>query len=163
MHTPIRRIVPGEPRPGHSVFTHIEEVEPFINGLAKIYSVWGYDEPPVLPFCTTAAYDKTSMFPPASGIRVHVIVFPPPPDGSAEPTRDRVSEVEVVRRMEEIPVGLERPRGPGIARGTHRTDTIDIGVVLSGKLGLICTDGQQEILQAGDVFVQSGAMHAWRG
>lgn len=164
MPTPIRRIITGEPTPGVSVFTHIEEVEPFINGLARIYSVWGYDEPPELPFYATSSYEKTSLFPPPSGLRVHVIVFPPPVDSSiVEQVRDRTAEAEVIRRMEEVPAGLERPRGPGIPRGTHRTDTVDIGVVISGKIGLNCTDGREEILQVGDIFVQNGVMHAWRG
>jgi hypothetical protein len=163
MPTPIRRIVTGEPRPGLSVFTHIEEIEPFVNGLARIYSVWGYDEVPKLPFCTTSAYEKTSLFPPPSGIRVHVIVFPPPVGSSTEQTRDRAAEKEVIRRMEEVPVGLKQPRGPGIPRGTHRTDTIDIAVVISGKIALSCTDGREEILQLGDICIQNGATHAWRG
>jgi hypothetical protein len=159
----IRRVVTGEPESGQSRFTHIEDVEPFVNGLARIYSVWGYDEAPQLPICMTSSYDKTSLFPPADGVRVHVITFPPPVDDSSGDTRDRAAELEVVRRMNEVPAGLQRPRGPGIPSGMHRTDTIDIGIVISGTIGLICTDGQEELLQLGDVFVQNGAMHAWRG
>jgi hypothetical protein len=43
----------------------------------------------------------------------------------------------------------------------HRTDTIDYGVLLAGELWLELDDGRQQLLKAGDSFVQNGTRHAW--
>ena len=44
----------------------------------------------------------------------------------------------------------------------HRTDTIDYGVLLKGELWLELDDGREQLLRAGDCFVQNGTRHAWR-
>ena len=46
--------------------------------------------------------------------------------------------------------------------GMHTTDSIDFGIIMSGKIVLELDDGAQEELTAGDVFVQNGTRHAWR-
>ena len=43
----------------------------------------------------------------------------------------------------------------------HRTDTIDYGVLLRGELWLELDDGREQLLTAGDCFVQNGTRHAW--
>ena len=40
-------------------------------------------------------------------------------------------------------------------------DTIDYGVLLAGELWLELDDGRQQLLKAGDSFVQNGTRHAW--
>jgi quercetin dioxygenase-like cupin family protein len=44
----------------------------------------------------------------------------------------------------------------------HRSATIDLLYVLSGRVILELDDGSKTELRAGDVAVQSGTMHAWR-
>jgi uncharacterized cupin superfamily protein len=44
----------------------------------------------------------------------------------------------------------------------HRTDSIEIGVVVSGEVVVEAASGEQVSLRAGDVYVQNGAMHRWR-
>ena len=41
-------------------------------------------------------------------------------------------------------------------------DSVDYGVIISGKIKLELDDGEQVELTAGDVFVQNGTRHAWR-
>jgi len=43
----------------------------------------------------------------------------------------------------------------------HRTDTIDYGVLVRGELWLELDDGREQLLRAGDCFVQNGTRHAW--
>jgi|SRR6202050_503364 len=167
-HLRVRRVITGEPKDRSSEFTHLEEVTPLVNGLARIYSVWGFDSTPTLPFCSREPYVDDSMFPPKGGIRVQVIVFPPPPvDGAAERRGQPVgventSGNQELRRRLRVQ-GFERLKGPDVIPGMHRTDTIDIGVVISGKMSVTCTDRSEVILDVGDVYIQNGAMHAWRG
>ena len=46
--------------------------------------------------------------------------------------------------------------------GMHTTDSVDYGVILSGKITMELDDGQTTELEAGDVWIQNGTRHAWR-
>ena len=50
---------------------------------------------------------------------------------------------------------------PGLEYPMHTTPTLDLGVIVSGKLELILETGST-ILGPGDVIVQRGTAHAWR-
>src|SRR6201985_1128998 len=50
---------------------------------------------------------------------------------------------------------------PGHARFTHRTETLDYAIVLSGEIDLELDSGEVVHLKPGDVVVQRGTMHTW--
>ena len=50
---------------------------------------------------------------------------------------------------------------PGHARFTHRTETMDYAIVLSGEIDLEFDSGEVIHLKSGDVVVQRGTMHTW--
>ena len=50
---------------------------------------------------------------------------------------------------------------PGHARFTHRTETMDYAIVLSGEIDLEFDSGEVVHLKPGDVVVQRGTMHTW--
>lgn len=50
---------------------------------------------------------------------------------------------------------------PGFAYPMHKTETIDFGIVISGKLELVLENGSA-VLGPGDCFVQRGTPHSWR-
>ena len=50
---------------------------------------------------------------------------------------------------------------PGVVSPTHRTQTVDYGIVLEGEVVLVLDDEQERILKAGDVVVQRGTDHRW--
>ncbi len=58
-----------------------------------------------------------------------------------------------VLRMVDIPAGVRSP--------LHRTQSLDYGIVLSGEIDLELDDGHITHLDAGDVVVQRGTIHAW--
>jgi hypothetical protein len=64
---------------------------------------------------------------------------------------------EFGRMMAAQPHGMLRGAG-----GMHRTDTIDIGVVVSGEVTVESEDGSRVTMGPGDVYIQNGAIHAWR-
>jgi mannose-6-phosphate isomerase-like protein (cupin superfamily) len=81
-----------------------------------------------------------------SGVRVAIVVFGPTKD---QPTAGAAA----------VPAELA---GMMDAEGTHRTDTVDVGVVISGSI-LLRVPGQPDVrLRQGDTFVQAGAAHSWR-
>jgi uncharacterized cupin superfamily protein len=50
---------------------------------------------------------------------------------------------------------------PGHARFTHRTETVDYVVVLSGEIDMELENGEVVHLKPGDVVVQRGTLHTW--
>lgn len=56
---------------------------------------------------------------------------------------------------------VEMPPGPPTEAGWHATPTIDIDVVLSGRLGLELPGGVTVELGPGDAVVQRGTNHRW--
>jgi quercetin dioxygenase-like cupin family protein len=50
---------------------------------------------------------------------------------------------------------------PGHARFTHRTETVDYAIVLSGEIDLELDEGEVVHLKPGDVVVQRGTIHTW--
>jgi quercetin dioxygenase-like cupin family protein len=65
---------------------------------------------------------------------------PPPADG-------------VMVRFTEMAPGAESPM--------HRTQTVDVGVVLEGETWLLLDDGSETRVGVGDAVVQRGTNHAW--
>jgi hypothetical protein len=47
------------------------------------------------------------------------------------------------------------------ADGMHETDTVDMGLVVSGEIVLCLPDGSETVLRQGDTLVQNGTRHRW--
>ena len=83
------------------------------------------------------------------------------------PAQIEASEAEPTDR----PVRTPPPAGGAVIRFTemapgaqspmHRTETVDIGVVLEGETWLLLDDGSETRLGVGDAVVQRGTNHAW--
>jgi quercetin dioxygenase-like cupin family protein len=56
-------------------------------------------------------------------------------------------------RFTETPPGSEVP--------LHRTETVDVGVVLEGETWLLLDDGSETLVRTGDAVVQRGTRHGW--
>jgi naringenin degradation protein FdeH len=52
-------------------------------------------------------------------------------------------------------------QAPGAASPMHRTETLDVGVVIEGETWLLLDDGSETRVGVGDAVVQRGTMHAW--
>jgi len=50
---------------------------------------------------------------------------------------------------------------PGAESPMHRTETVDVGVVLEGETWLLLDDGSETRVGPGDAVVQRGTNHAW--
>jgi len=50
---------------------------------------------------------------------------------------------------------------PGAASPMHRTETLDVGVVIDGETWLLLDDGSETRVGPGDAVVQRGTNHAW--
>jgi hypothetical protein len=151
----VRRIVMGEPTPGTSAFTHVEEVEAR-SPASEAYDVWGFDHTPELPWHDPAPYVARSHFPGPGGARV--IALKMGASAGIDPElRERLTERDRELFAAE-PAGMQAVEGPP---GTHSSDTIDIGILVRGEVATIATDGTRQILRPGDVYIQNGAPHTW--
>jgi quercetin dioxygenase-like cupin family protein len=50
---------------------------------------------------------------------------------------------------------------PGGESPMHRTETVDVGIVLEGETWLLLDDGSETRVGPGDSVVQRGTMHQW--
>ncbi len=50
---------------------------------------------------------------------------------------------------------------PGATSPMHRTETLDVGIVLEGETWLLLDDGSETRVGPGDAVVQRGTNHAW--
>mgnify|MGYP001496429989 CR=1 FL=1 len=51
---------------------------------------------------------------------------------------------------------------PGASSPTHRTNSIDYGIIISGTIELELDNNIFKTLAAGDIIVQRGTIHKWR-
>ena len=144
----MRRLVTGIDADGKSVFVHDGPCPQPVSGAGfELGALWASTPDTRLGESgTDAAIGKTSTVPPPGATVFTYVVIPPDAD-AARGHADTVSasadfNVEDDGRM-------------------HRTDTIDYGVLLAGELWLELDDGRQQLLKAGDSFVQNGTRHAW--
>jgi quercetin dioxygenase-like cupin family protein len=75
------------------------------------------------------------------------------PEPTARPVRTPPPANGVTVRFTEMAPGAESPM--------HRTQTVDVGVVLEGETWLLLDDGSQTLVGVGDAVVQRGTNHAW--
>jgi mannose-6-phosphate isomerase-like protein (cupin superfamily) len=142
---------------GHSVF--VEDTRPAtlvasgFPGLANT-PLWADDEVPAAR--TDGARPSTSgdFLPPPGGHRFFVLTIDPEQADAVAPTAAQVAEFESL-----FPGLLATYDGEP---GMHATATIDLGVMLAGRLVLELDDGAERVLEAGDAFVQTGTRHRWR-
>lgn len=131
-----RRVVVGE-RDGRSVIFR-EDAAP-TGPIGNQAFLWRCEEPPAVP--NSGAISQESAEFPASG------------------------GVWVMRW--EVPAGVTLDGGDGPVSfdgdrpGYHKTDSVDVDLVLSGAI-VLELDDEEVFLHAGDVVVVNGNDHAWR-
>jgi quercetin dioxygenase-like cupin family protein len=75
------------------------------------------------------------------------------PEPTDRPVRTPPPANGVMVRFTEMAPGAESPM--------HRTETVDVGVVLEGETWLLLDDGSETRVGPGDAVVQRGTNHAW--
>jgi mannose-6-phosphate isomerase-like protein (cupin superfamily) len=119
--------------------------------------LWEVETPPKSP---AAGGDADEGFPflPGPGV-ARFVRLTVPPDSRVNRQDVEAAEAitaEIRQKIPDLLDVLDPARGPGM----HRTESIDFGVVVSGRVILDLEDGQVE-LGPGDSVVQRGTWHAW--
>lgn len=133
----VRRLTTGIDGRGKSVIVTDEQ----LTGDERALLLWSADEPPRQG--RSEPPRATGWWPPPGGIRISL--------SSRKPDREP-STAEAQKRL-----------WPDIndAAGFHASDSVDIIVVISGRIWLELDDAVEVELAAGDVLVQNGTRHRW--
>jgi quercetin dioxygenase-like cupin family protein len=75
------------------------------------------------------------------------------PEPTDRPVRTPPPANGVTVRFTEMAPGAEAP--------IHRTETVDVGIVLEGETWLLLDDGSETLVRPGDAVVQRGTNHGW--
>ncbi|CUH82190.1 cupin domain-containing protein [Tropicibacter naphthalenivorans] len=158
----VHRVVTGHDASGKAVVLsdgappHVTR-PPHQPGLA-FHELWNTAATPApVDFTESEPTDRhRDTAPPKGGTVIRFVDIPP--EGRDGPEFDRATAKEVFRA-----VGLgenARYTIPGRHPLMHRTESIDYGIVLSGRITLLLDEDAVE-LSPGDVVVQRGTIHAW--
>jgi len=130
----VRRVVTGHNASGKSVVKTDEWVPAASRGIAGIVGceLWSTDQ---MPIDNSAAADAAQR----AGLVKHNNYV-----GTGGGTTFRIDEL-----------------APGNARFTHRTETVDYCIQLSGEVECELESGEVVHLKAGDVFINRGGLHTW--
>jgi hypothetical protein len=147
-----RIVVTGDDSQGVSKVVRDEELKPKPgNGL---FAVWAYNKGPVnLPSGVGDGQEFDTHFPPENGLRVYAAQMRPGGTGF-----DRTGGGQAQADLAE---SMSRGGIEGRSPGFHISDTVDVGVIVSGEMGLELEDGSITSLRQGDVVIQNGTNHAW--
>lgn len=114
-------------------------------------NLWGADEPPGFPN-DGAPQSYAGVFPAAGGYRFLLMCILPGERRSA-------AADGMIDELSRAAGGVDPFAGE--APGMHRSDTVDLGIVLSGRLNLELPGGEVIELSPGDSFIQNGTDHQW--
>jgi hypothetical protein len=145
-------VVTGVDPNGKAVFVSDGEPERLGANLIPpgIGQIWGWESTPDVP--TDGAKPAYSgFFPPPGGLRVVAVTILP----ESAPVDIDPADPEFAGLFTDADWDPESP-------GMHRSNTIDVGVVLDGSIVLKLDDGAETELHPGDWYVMNGTRHAWR-
>lgn len=156
----MKRVVTGFDDKGTSIFVSQDEpATTYENTGIKWTEIWSSYPDDLLPIDPPSGPKREavndSVFPSTGKTIFRVLEFSP---NLIDPST--LNETELAELNSALP-GLAshvEPDNPGM----HTTDSIDYGVILSGKIKMELDDGQTTELSPGDVWIQNGTRHAWR-
>ena len=147
----IRRVVTGFDQEGQAVFTS-DEAAPFMKE-SETLGAWAGDvwEMAEIPPKLSDDGDLTTGggFPDTGSLVFRMLQLPP--EGAL---RENPEEAEEYMGG---PANLESDDF-----GMHRSDTVDLIIVLSGEVWAIMDSGDKTLLKPGDTLIQRGTVHTWR-
>ena len=150
----IQRMITAEGKTG--VVTKVDTID--TASVDFLTNIWGFDKVPSLPITpeqVLGEYKPMGMFGPLGGLRIDLFTLAPETAEGPAP----------LERAASIDMGTPKLVPGKEGDGMHRTDSIDLAVVMDGevKAGYPGDDGQvhELSLKAGDLIVTNGTFHSW--
>ena len=121
-------------------------------------NIWGFDRVPDLPLSpeqVLGEYQKMGIFGPLGGIRADLFTLAP----------ETAEGPAALERAATVDMGTPGMVPGKEGNGMHRTDSIDLAIVLGGEVntGYPGEDGQvhEVTMKTGDMIVTNGTFHSW--
>jgi mannose-6-phosphate isomerase-like protein (cupin superfamily) len=152
----MRRVVTGEDEQGRSAVVHDGEPPHAVFLEASSFgehAVWHVELPPKDVHAGGDPAGDVFQFPPPTGSATFMRAVIPA-------ARTQVDADALVAEARQKMPGLLAVSDHSRGAGMHRTDTIDLLVVVSGEVDLVL-EAETVRLSAGDCIVQRGTWHAW--
>ena len=93
--------------------------------------------------------NRGTVFPPAGGLVFRMVKLPPESALRANP--------EEATAYMGGPIDLDSDD-----YGMHRSDTVDLIIIMSGEVWAGMGNGDETLLKPGDTLIQRGTVHTWR-
>jgi mannose-6-phosphate isomerase-like protein (cupin superfamily) len=156
----IRRIVTTHDAGGKAVVA-FDNIAPQTGGEpelgVKVFNLWVTDSTPAdIAGKADAATRKVGIPPPPSGSIFRIVEFAPTPKADDLDPNFLAKIAGDKTTSHDAKASTKPPRHPGM----HKTRSIDYALVLSGEIDMLLDDSDVH-LEAGDVLVQQGTIHAW--
>ena len=157
----IRRIVTGHDKDGKAVAISNGPL-PLVKELEAIpgtvfHEVWATQgNPPIIDNGADPTDGPLMLPPPANGTRMRFVDIPP--DSEEFLARGAASMNNAFSEIGDASASTVKADSPHPLM--HRTETIDYGIVIAGRLTLVLDDSEVE-LEPGSVVIQRGSNHAW--
>ena len=150
----IKRIITAEGKNGVAIRTDTFDT----TTIDFLTNIWGFDRVPDLPLRpeqVLGEYQKMGIFGPPGGIRVDLFTLAP----------ETAEGPAALERAASIDMGTPGMVPGKEGDGMHRTDSIDLAIVLGGEVntGYPGEDGQvhEVTMKTGDLIVTNGTFHSW--
>lgn len=153
---PFRRIITAHDSEGKAIIMDNPPAPRVIDSGASmplVYELWNMPQIPVaVERNPVEPEEPATLPPPLNGVRARIIDFPP----------DREADEDAVKAHFEAMSGGDAMDEGGDAphHFMHRTQSIDVAIVLQGEIVLIVDKGETLVKQ-GDAIIQVGTNHAW--
>ncbi|MCW2495310.1 cupin domain-containing protein [Jatrophihabitans sp.] len=130
---------------GHVRFVDVvPEIRSVSNGFATSW-LWALDSVPILPEAI-GGQPEGARFPGPGGIKFGLVLLPARSDGDLT-GGDQASAANMTIT--------------DAALGMHATDSLDLEIVISGRVVLELPDGDSRVLGPGESVVLAGVPHRW--
>jgi hypothetical protein len=149
--TQARRVVSGVNQDGKS--TIITDEITTVRAALPAFTcndVWRVSHVPT-SFDDDALGEEFKFNPPAAGIIVRLVTFPPDSEVGESAYDDTIDQL----------MGPEFTAGHEQAVGMHAMATVDIDTIISGEIYCVFETGEETLLRAGDTVINRGTTHAW--
>lgn len=158
--TAVKRIVTGHNAQGEAVVlyrgdvSHVKEI-PQAPGTV-FHEVWNTTSRSITAHSADVALEPLTLAPPQGGSRIRFVDIPPDQDYLHQLSAEGVSQA--FSELGSVTQSTAKANAPHPLM--HRTETIDYGIVIQGRITLIL-DGEEIDVEQGGVIVQRGTNHAW--
>ena len=149
----VRRVIHGTGEDGRSTVIEDRDAPLRLETPAfTIVDLWRFNGLPTSINTDDGLPTEVELTPPAGAAVFRMCSIAPDEEWAGRPYEESLSVIG----HEDSPAGS----GEELKAGHHKTDTVDVVVVISGEVYCV-TDTHETLLKQGDVVVQTGNAHAW--